>query len=527
MKICLIEPPKFVSPTNAVSTIAMPPLGIAYLASTLRSAGHQVDILDTVCAALDREYYPFRNVYVKGLKINEIVERIPKNSDLIGIGCMFTAHWLLVRELIREIKKKFPYKPIALGGEHATGFPEFSFDQSPIDFAILGEGEETVTELCRLLENKISFEQCAGLAFRKNGTIQVNPRRARLTDIDQIPLPAWDLVDVDRYMEFNQPHGAAQGRFMPMLATRGCPYECTFCTSPQMWTRKWLPRNYKLVVDEMELYKNRYGATDFQFEDLTAIVRKDWIVNFCDEIAERELEITFQLPSGTRSEAVDFEVAQKMKKAGCHAFNFAPESGDARILKAIKKQVKLPRMFESAKDAMKAGINVGCFFIIGFPEDTIGSVLRTYWAIIKCALMGFDHVNLNAYSPQPNTESFRALTAAGKIPEFNDDYLMSLFTFQDYGALKKSYNPRFSDGQLTFLVLFGTGLFYIFYFIRKPYRLFELIRDMFSKNAQNRTTQAARTLLSDSLKIFKGNFRRFKALLRPKHTDSVAKANPD
>ena len=212
-----------------------------------------------------------------------------------------------------------------------------------------------------------------------------------------------------------------------------------------MWTTAWIARDYKKVIDEIESYQEIYGSTDFQFEDLTAIVKKEWIVNFCDEVIARGLKITFQMPSGTRSEAIDFEVAQKLKAAGCHEFAFAPESGDPRILKAIKKKVHLPDMFAAAKSAIRAGINVGCFFIIGFPEDDYKSVLRTYATIVKCGWLGFTNVNLNAYSPQPNTESFRALQSEGVITELDDNYLMSLFTFQDFGAKKTSYNRRFGE----------------------------------------------------------------------------------
>ena len=131
---------------------------------------------------------------------------------------------------------------------------------------------------------------------------------------------------------------------------------------------------------------------------------------------------------------MDIEVARAMKRAGCHEFAFAPESDDEGILKAIKKRVSLPRMFESARQTMQAGINVGCFFIIGFPEDTWRTVLRTYRTIARCAWLGFSSVNVNAYSPQPNTESFRLLLNNGRIRAFDDDYYLSLFTFQGLSA---------------------------------------------------------------------------------------------
>jgi radical SAM superfamily enzyme YgiQ (UPF0313 family) len=506
MNICLVEPSKFVSLTNFVSTISMPPIGLAYIAASCREAGHNVTVVDGPGSA-PRNYFEFNEVTVRGLTNQEIINKIPKDSDVIGFGCMFTSNWVYVRELIQDIRNEFPDAFLVLGGEHGSGFPDFSMEQAPLDAVVTGEGEETIVELLANLESKKPIKDLAGIAFRdENGLIKVNERRARIKEIDSIPWPAWDLFDIETYNKVNQPHGSSQGNFMPMLATRGCPFSCTFCTSPVMWTTAWIPRDVKNVVDEMETYHKKYGATDFQFEDLTAIVRKDWIADFCDEIITRDLKFTFQMPSGTRSEGIDLEIGEKLKAAGCHEFAFAPESGDPRVLKAIKKKVSLPAMFESARAAMKAGINVGCFFIIGFPEDDYKSVLRTYATILKCAWLGFTNVNLNAYSPQPNTESFRKLQEDGIITELDDKYLFSLFTFQDFGAKKTSYNPKFGDLELSFLVIFGMCLFYTVYFVRKPKRIFQLIRDIFSESSSNKSNKMAKSMLKDAALVLKNRF---------------------
>jgi anaerobic magnesium-protoporphyrin IX monomethyl ester cyclase len=509
VKVCLIEPPKFVSLTNFVSTISMPPIGLAYIAAAIREEGHDVTVVDAPGSA-PRNYYAFKEgIRVRGLTQEQIIERIPSDTQVIGLGCMFTSHWIYVRELISKIRDSFPNSYLLMGGEHVTGFPEFSLEQSPLDSVVMGEGEETIVQLLGNIEKGLSLVDVAGVAYKDSeGVIRVNSRRNRMKDIDSIAKPAWDLFDIKKYNEVNQPHGSSQGKFMPMLATRGCPFSCTFCTSPNMWTTEWIPRDYKLVVDEMQDYQNKYGVSDFQFEDLTAIVRKDWICSFCDEIIKRDMKVTFQLPSGTRSEGIDLEVAQKLKAAGCHEFSFAPESGDPRVLQAIKKKVSLPKMFDSARSALKAGINVGCFFIIGFPEDDYLSVLRTYKAIVKCGWIGFTNVNLNAYSPQPNTESFQELQRIGVITEFDDNYLMSLFTFQDFGAKKTSYNPRFGDLELSLMVNFGAFLFYMIYFIRKPYRIIQLFSDMGSKSSSNKSTKMAKSLFKDAFTIMKNKLIR-------------------
>jgi len=508
MKVCLIEPSKFVSLTNFVSTISMPPIGLAYIAASLREAGHEVRVVDGPGSA-PRKFFNFNDIRIRGLTNKQIVEKIPRDVQVVGVGCMFTSHWVLVRELLKDIRQAFPGVFLVMGGEHVTGFPEFSMQRAPLDAVVLGEGEETIVEVLDHIENGKSLVPVHGVAYRsEDGTIRVNPRRHRIGDLDAIPKPAWDLFDIEKYHEVNQPHGASQGKFMPMLATRGCPFSCTFCTSPNMWTTEWKPRNHRLVVDEMEEYYEKYGVTDFQFEDLTAIVKKQWISDFCDEIINRGMNITFQLPSGTRSEGIDYEVAKKLKAAGCHEFAFAPESGDPRVLQAIKKKVHLPTMFKSAKAALRAGINVGCFFIIGFPEDDYKSVLKTFSAIVKCALIGLTNVNLNAYSPQPNTESFNQLQRDGVITELSDEYLMSLFTFQDFGAKKTSYNKHFSDWELSFLVLFGVALFYFVYFLRKPGRIPQLFIDLFSQSSSNKSTKMAKSFLKDAFTLMKNKLIR-------------------
>ncbi|MBT7937166.1 MAG: cobalamin B12-binding protein, partial [Nitrospina sp.] len=316
MKVCLIEPPKFVSLTNFVSTISMPPIGLAYIAAAIREEGHDVTVVDGPGSA-PRNYHLFKDeIRVRGLTREQIIERIPYDSQVIGLGCMFTSHWVYVRELVSEIRKLFPTAFLLMGGEHVTGFPEFSLEQAPLDSVVLGEGEETIVQLLEHVEKGLPLEDVLGIAYKDaEGVVRVNSRRNRMKGIDSIAQPAWDLFDIQKYNEVNQPHGSSQGKFMPMLATRGCPFSCTFCTSPNMWTTEWIPRDYKRVVDEMQEYQNSYGATDFQFEDLTAIVRKDWIGSFCDEIISRGMKITFQLPSGTRSEGIDFEIATKLKAA--------------------------------------------------------------------------------------------------------------------------------------------------------------------------------------------------------------------
>jgi len=499
MHVTLMEPQKYVSGTNHASTVAMPPLGLAYVAASLEQAGHQVTIVDAFAMGLDR-LTPFGPVYLRGTSNEEAVAGIQANTDVIGLGCMFSCQWPATRLLIADIKRRFPNTPVVMGGEHANALPELSLFQSPLDVVVLGEGEETVVHLMDYFSGKTAPEDIPGIVFRKDGQAVSTGPRKRIRDIDAIPPPAWHLVDMERYMSFNQPHGASQGRFVPMLATRGCPFECTFCSSPGMWTQRWIARDPKKVVDEIESYMQRYGATDFQFEDLTAIVRKSWLVGFCEEILKRQLRITWQLPSGTRSEAINAEVTHLMKAAGCHEFCYAPESGCPETLKIIKKKVDLDKLYQSAQDSMAAGINVGCFFIIGFPSERWRNVLRTYKAIIKCAVLGFSTVNVNAFSPQPHTELYDELVKRGKIV-LDDDYFYSLFTFQDHGQWQTSYNDHFKDWQLSLMVKFGMVLFFGMSFLYRPWRLAQVLIDPFRAQSKSKLGKYLRGMRTDLARI--------------------------
>ena len=135
MKVCLIEPSKFISLTNFVSTISMPPLGLAYIAASLKEAGHEVCVVDGPGLA-PRSFFNFHDIRIRGLTNEQIVAKIPRDVQVVGVGCMFTSHWVHVRELLRDIRQALPDAFLVMGGEHVTGFPEFSLERSPLDAVV-------------------------------------------------------------------------------------------------------------------------------------------------------------------------------------------------------------------------------------------------------------------------------------------------------------------------------------------------------------------------------------------------------
>jgi radical SAM superfamily enzyme YgiQ (UPF0313 family) len=493
MRLCLVQPPQLISPTNYISTIAIPPLGLAYLASSAREAGHEVTAVDGVGEALEQIWqFEDDGVWLRGLRLEQIVDRIDPDADVIGFGSMFSCQWPPTRALLKRVRERFPRATLILGGEHASASPERVLGEAPIDLCVIGEGEETLVEVLGRLGRGESLEGTAGIAHRNGSGVIRTDARSRIKDIDGIPLPDWSLFPVEAYIKYASPHGAVRGRSMPMLATRGCPYQCTFCSSPFMWTTAWRARDPRSVVDEMILYRERYGATDIHFEDLTAVVKRTWILQFCRELLGRGVEFTWQLPSGTRSEAIDEEVAELMVRAGCRNFSYSIESGSEDTLKIIKKRIHLDKVHASAKSAVRAGIRLQVNFILGFPHETWRHVRDTYREIARCAAIGFHEFNCCAFSPLPYTESFFELREKTGLAE-SDEYYYSLFGYMDITEYR-SYHPRWGDKRLRAMIYGAYALFYGLSYAMRPWRFLAEIWHYGTKSSQGKLGKLIRGL---------------------------------
>ena len=252
---------------NTYSAPVTLPLGLAYLGGVLEKSGYKTKILDAIGdtkpVLIERNV---QNIYnVQGLDTKEIIERINPNTAIFGLSLMFTQEWILHRELIKEIKKALPHICIVVGGEHPTAIPEYVLRDCPeIDYVIRGEGELSFLELVHSIYNKKNTSKISGVCFINNKNEFVdNGLSHRIEYIDEIPKPAWHLLNVENYFNDYFTSGLARGRNMAILATRGCPYQCTFCSSPSMWTTRYVMRNPKDLADEMEWLIEEFGATSF------------------------------------------------------------------------------------------------------------------------------------------------------------------------------------------------------------------------------------------------------------------------
>jgi anaerobic magnesium-protoporphyrin IX monomethyl ester cyclase len=485
MKICLIRPPILVPAKNILTTYT-PPVGLAYVAGALQKAGFELCFIDSLGESIDTRH-PYNNdTYTYGLSLEQIVSKIPDDADLVGVHAGFSFDWPMCRSLINLIRERFPNVKLLGGGEHASAVPEECLRESSLDLIVCGEGEETAVEIAKVIQNGNAIsESTTGIAFLNNEGLFIKTEpRARLTDIDNIAPPAWNLMPIHEYLDRGFGLGVNRGRSMPVVASRGCPYQCTFCSSPNMWTTRWVIRDPNLLLDEMEDLMNRYGATNFDFYDLTFVLKKQWIIDFCQKMEERGLNITWQIPSGSRTEAIDREVAYWMYRSGCRNMTYAPESGSPSVLKEIKKKVNPESMIESISGTVKEGINVKVNIIFGFPKDTVKNIFETYKFIARLAFAGAHDLGIWGYAPYPGTELFDYLKSKNTI-KLDDEFYDKLRTYGD-PSKTTSYCENLSNTGLKIMRVFGLGIFYSVSYLYRPKRPLLVIQNLIKGTHESR-----------------------------------------
>jgi radical SAM superfamily enzyme YgiQ (UPF0313 family) len=493
VRVSLVRCPT-VTNVDAFGQDAVPPLGLAYIAAALRAAGHDVTAVDAVGEGLDRytrlDWTPFTLIH--GLGETEIVARVTPGAELIGLSCMFSVEWIAVRNLATALRRAFPHALIVLGGEHATACPEYSLlDCAAADICVLGEGEETIVEVANALAGQTSMHEVPGLAIRDGGDVRRTAPRRRIRALDDIPWPDWSAFPITNYLDNRLSFGADLGRSMPILASRGCPYQCTFCSSPQMWTTLWKARTPALLLAEMKHYMERYSVTNFDFYDLTAIVDKKWIISFTELLVAEGLDITWQLPSGTRSEAIDATVCGLLYRSGCRIINYAPESGSAPELKRIKKMVKPDRMLTSMRAAHAAGLEIKANFIMGLPHSSWADVRRTFGFLARAAAAGVDHVSAFPFSPYPGSELFDDLRREGRVT-LDETYFKSLLAYTD-PQHSISYTEFIGSRTLSFLCLGAVAFFYAVSWTLRPRRAAKLLLRIVRQDSSTKLTTALQT----------------------------------
>lgn len=382
--------------------VLFPPLGVTYIAAGARALGVNVEILDGEVETLTEE---------------KLKERLSSfNPDIVGIT-ITTPMFMEAKRLVSLCRKYSPAK-IILGGPHITILREKVFEDCPdADILVCGEGEETMRELFSagsLSDNAI--KHIPGVLL-KNHDAGDFAERPFLDDLDSLPFPDRSRLKNEQYY-WSIPH-KGRLKFTTMLASRGCPFKCTFCSEPFLSKGIVRYRSPENVVSEIEEVTQKYGLNMLGFMDDTFTLKKDRIQAMCELIVKKNIKV--YMDCCTHANCVDENVLTWMKKAGFLRVCFGIESGDELVLKATRKNVTLDRLKEAFRLARKAGLETCGFAIAGLPHDTKESVQKTIAFLRDMKDLDYGYVSIA--SPLPGTEMYdMAMEGKGGIKVFTSAY---------------------------------------------------------------------------------------------------------
>lgn len=379
-----------------------PPIGLGYIAGMLRTHGHKVDLLD--CAIMKESYHQII-AYIKDI-----------NPDVIGITALspYYSQMQIVAHLVRKLRI-----PLILGGVHVTALPELSLRECGGDFVILGEGELTTLELMNKWNDEGARNRITGIAYLEDGKFKVNDPRELVQNLDDLPFPAWDLINPLKYPRL--PHGMVIKRYpvAPILTTRGCPYNCAYCASTQFWRRKFRRRSAKNIVDEIEYLVNHFKIREIHIWDDNFTLVKKHVQEFCREIILRKLDLVFSCPNGIRIDTLNKEILSLMRRTGFYSLTFAIESGSQTILNNVNKKIDLKVIPKIAQMTKKLGFIIPSFFIFGLPGETYQTARRT---IQFAKSLPLDAAVFFKATPLPGSRIFEDWAKTNKLPTTSCDW---------------------------------------------------------------------------------------------------------
>ena len=418
MKILLISPPT-ISAIKAIIGTTGPPLGLAYLASMVRDE-HDVKIVDSLA---------------ENLTYND-VKKIIKNYDPDLIGITATTSMVPDAYAVAKMAKRYNENvKIVMGGPHVTFTPERTLHECPcIDYVVRGEGEITFKELVKSLESGENVKNVEGLSFRKDGVVVNNPPRPLIKDVDTIPIPSYDLLPMDKYV--------VDGiKFGTIMTSRGCPFNCAFCSSSLQFGKRWRGHSDKRVIEELKILREEYCRKEIEFLDDTFTLNRPRAIRIAERIKKEELDISWTASS--RVDLFNRYVAVAMKDGGCHTIYFGIESGSQRTLDFIGKRITPEESLRAVKIAKDVKLRTLGAFIIGFPHETKEDINKTIKFSKK---VGVDYAQFTIATPYPGTRlwafalkekllltfnwrNFTTLNPVMKLKNFTSEQIMKLLTF--------------------------------------------------------------------------------------------------
>jgi radical SAM superfamily enzyme YgiQ (UPF0313 family) len=307
-------------------------------------------------------------------------------------------------EIVKTAKEALPNCLLILGGPHVTVLDEQTLNEAPeADIIVRGEGEQTMLELADLVSRSDlkNLQEVEGITFRRNDKIVRNKDRAFIQNLDELPHPAYEHFQLSKYKLSGK-------MYLPIITSRGCPFQCTFCLASKMCGKRFRTRSPKKVVDELEWLRDVHGADVFAFYDDTFTFDIKRTYEICEEMKNRGFDLPWDCR--TRVDRISTEVLSKMRDANCQLIHFGVESGSQKMLSAMKKGTTVEQNERAIRWAKEVGISVAISVVVGYPGETADMLKQTFDFIRKT---GPDYVYVCQAIPYPGTELFDLLRELG------------------------------------------------------------------------------------------------------------------
>lgn len=352
LRVCLISPPydrRKVYSTMGFAAPIEPPLGLAFIAGMVRAKGFQVRLIDSTTLGYDLE--DLRRV------ISDWRPRV------VGIGANSPVYPIAVR-VADMVKRVAPSTTVVLGGCHPTLYPQRAINNASVDAVVVGEGEHAFSEICAAVGEGQELAGIAGVVHKSGDKIVHEQRRPFLDDLDTLPFPTFDLLPIRKY---RISLGIARKTpAVSMVASRGCPMNCKFCTSPGIWKRCWRHHSPGYIGDVLQLLAGEHHVRHVQFRDDTFTIDEDWVREICDQIQRRDLRITWDCYSTVG--LIREGMVRRMKQSGCTCLSIGVESGNDQMLRKYKGTSK-----EEVREKMallrRIGMRTRLFFMLAPPAE--------------------------------------------------------------------------------------------------------------------------------------------------------------
>ncbi len=410
--------------------------GLASLSAVLKSEGHKVSLIHLT----------------KPVERKDFEEQLKKKKPVLLAFTVRTSAFPYVQEYLRWAKEINPFLITFLGGYHPTIAPEECINAEGADFVCVGEGEGALTDLCRALEKKQSFDNIPNLLVKKGKQIIRNPVRNLIFPLDSLPLPDFELFDFPNLI-------SSQTKVATVLISRGCPYNCAYCCNhkikevyPDPWhyTRFRSPRNVIFYLKKLlDLYP---WISSIRFLDNIFGIEKEWIERFSN-LYKKEINLPFSCDH--RSNLATFEILRLLKEAGCFQIYFGLETGDEELRKnVLSRYINNEQIIETFNNCQKLGIKTLAYSIVGLPFETPSKVLKT---IKLNAQVNPGSMVVNIFTPYPYTKLYTLCLEQKFIDSKPIDYRDEVFIDQ----------PQFSKKEVLFLSLYFKFLVRSYYYIQK------------------------------------------------------------